>query len=57
MAINEKAILERANELYAERKLAKMHRDIAYVAPECRPAIESEQVKCLLTALVEALNK
>jgi len=54
--LDEDKILERANELYAAKKLRKKPEDIYFVAPECRPKIASDQVKCLLAAIVEALN-
>lgn len=53
-ALNVQEILDRANELYAEAKIPENR--LRYMAPETRPAIQSDQVKCVLKALVEAIN-
>jgi hypothetical protein len=52
--LSESMILARANELYEE---AKGYKWDGYTAPELRPQIQSDQVKCLLAAIVEALNE
>lgn len=51
--LDEDKILARANELYEEAKGCVWD---GYKAPEQRPQIASDQVKCLLKAFVEALN-
>jgi hypothetical protein len=51
--LNEETILARANELYAEAKMGKWN---GYTAPELLPQIQSDQVKAVVKALVEALN-
>lgn len=47
-------VLRRANELYEQ---AKGHQWDGCKAPEQRLQIPSDQVKCMLRALVEALNQ
>jgi len=54
--LDAKKILERANVLYACKKLRKKETDLGYVAPEALPKIQTDGVKCVLEALVEALN-
>lgn len=56
--LDEEAILRRADELYAEAKFAKHEdwREYYALHPELTPRIKSDQVRCLLKALVEALN-
>ncbi len=54
MKLDEEAIMRRADELYAQAKLPADTLD--YMAPEGRPRIQSDQVKMLLRALVEAIN-
>lgn len=53
MAIDIDDLHRRANEIYAERKLGP---DYVYRAPECRPTIQSDQVKALMEALQEQLT-
>ncbi len=51
-------ILDRADVLYASEKLKHLPAsDIRYLAPEQLPRIQSDQVKALAAALVEALNQ
>jgi hypothetical protein len=47
-------IMLRANMHYAEAKLGK---DAVYAAPEQLPKIQSDQVKAVLKALIEEINK
>lgn len=58
MSLNYNTILSRANELYAAEKLRAAGKlsDVAYMPPEFIPSIESEQVKSILKALVEAIT-
>jgi hypothetical protein len=56
MKLNYRDILAIANAKYGIRSLRRQKRDPRYVAPEDIPRIESEQVKCMLEALVEAIN-
>jgi len=52
--INVNTVLEAANNIYAELKLGPSY----YMkAPEDRPRIASDQVKAILHALVQELNK
>ncbi len=55
---DEKKILERANQLYAEAKFARDEgwKEYCQDHPDFIPTIQSDQVKSLLKALVEALN-
>jgi hypothetical protein len=47
-----------ANARYATKKLkAAGYTDIRYVAPELIPQIQSEQVKCMLEALISEVNR
>ena len=51
-------VLEKANELYVIEKTKHVNPEsMAYWAPEMFPKIESNQVKCMLRALVDELNK
>jgi hypothetical protein len=50
------SILKKANAEYGVKALQRQRRDPRYVAPEDVPQIQSEQVKCVLEALVEAIN-
>ena len=50
-------ILQRANTLYAVEKTKHLPKEtIMYMAPELFPTIQSDQVKCIVRALVEAIN-
>lgn len=50
-------VLERANELYCKEKLKHVSpSSLSYMAPELFPQIQSDQVKSILQALVEAIN-
>jgi len=52
------AIMQRADALYAAEKTKHLPRGtIMYWAPEMFPRIQSQQVKCMLRALLEALEK
>jgi hypothetical protein len=55
MRLDVEDVLERANEIYATRKV--LPSSLAYVAPERRPRIQSEQVKAAVEAIVEAINQ
>lgn len=55
MKLDFDTILKRAEELYAATKLSP--ETLKYTAPELFPTIQSDQVKCVLRALVEALNE
>jgi len=53
-------IMGRANAYYAEAKFKKEgvpHEDILFMAPEHFPVIGSDQVKAVLKALIEEINK
>ena len=54
MKLNIDEILKSANEHYAYAKLGE---SAFFKAPELRPTIQSDQVKSILTALVEAINE
>lgn len=55
--LNFDAILKRANTLYAVEKTKHLPKErIMELAPEQLPTIQSDQVKCIVRALVEALN-
>jgi hypothetical protein len=56
MQLNYEEILDKANARYATAWSKRSGIDISYMAPEQLPKIESEQVKCVLRALVEASN-
>lgn len=49
-------VMDQANALYATAKLSKAGVDARYTAPECFPAIASDQVKALAHALVNCIN-
>lgn len=52
------AIMKRADALYAAEKTKHVPKEtLMYWAPEMFPRIQSEQVKCMLRALLEALEK
>jgi len=52
------AIMQRADALYAAEKTKHLPRGtIMYWAPEMFPRIQSQQVKCMLRALLEAIEK
>jgi hypothetical protein len=53
MKLDKDLILQRANALYAEAKQGPWN---DYTAPELLPQIRSDQVKAVLTALIEAIN-
>lgn len=58
MNLDYQTILTRANQLYAEAKTKHIDPDtLKYWAPEMFPTIESDQVKSILKALIEELNK
>lgn len=55
--LNYTEILERANMLYAAEKTKHIpESDLRYWPPERFPKIESNQVKCMLKAIIEAIN-
>ena len=56
MQLSYEEILNKANARYAAAWAKRNSADIRYRAPEQLPKIESEQVKCVLRALVEAVN-
>ena len=56
MNLDYHSILKKANAEYGVKALQRQGRDPRYVAPEEVPEIQSEQVKCMLKALVEAIN-
>ena len=56
-ALDFAAIMERADTLYAQEKTKNIPREtLAYWAPEMFPKIQSDQIKCVLRALLEALD-
>jgi hypothetical protein len=60
MKLNKTQILNRANQIYLQRKIAKGYptvEDLKYMPPEAMPQIQSDQVLALLDALVEAIGK
>ncbi len=57
MKLNYEEILARTNELYSKEKTKNFPpKDLLYWAPEMLPKVESDSVKCMLKALVEAIN-
>lgn len=55
--LNFEHIMQRANTLYAVEKTKHLPKEtIMYMAPELFPTIQSDQVKCIVRALVEAIN-
>jgi hypothetical protein len=56
--VSYETVLKRANEIYCAEKTKNLKpEDMAYWAPEMFPKIESNQVKSMLKALVEEMNK
>jgi hypothetical protein len=56
--LNYESILKRANELYCQEKTKHMNpEEKAVWASRGYPTIASDQVKCAIKAIVEALNK
>lgn len=57
MKLDYDSILQRADILYGAAKTSHIpQEDLAYWAPERFPKIQSEQVKCMLEALIEAIK-
>lgn len=60
MKLNTEQILQEANAIYAVEKLTKAgyKKDhMSYLAPEMIPTIQSDQVKAMMQALINAINK
>jgi hypothetical protein len=60
MKLDFNEVMGKANAYYAEAKLRKAGvciSDAVYIAPEELPQINSDQVKAVLKALIEELNK
>lgn len=58
MNIDFETVWADANARYATKKLkAAGYTDVRYLAPEMIPRIQSEQVKCMLEALIAEVNR
>ena len=58
MNLDAEKIWRDANAKYGVAKLKKAgYTDLSYVAPEMIPKIASDQVRCMLEALVEEINR
>lgn len=56
--LNYQSVLDKANTYYVQAKIQKkLFSPTEYTAPEMYPQIESDQVKSILKALIEELNK
>ncbi len=50
-------VLAKANEKYIDSKIKKGLHDPRYCPPECRPQIQSDQIKALAAVLVDEINQ